>query len=167
MPRDFRRRPFNASDFQRALEYRRLGFANHEIADALGCADQTLYAALRDVPEWRADWDEATEASKAVERESKASCAERLMWGRADSDEKGATPILIELFRTYVPEAQRATRVEVSGPQGEPIQIEGRRVVSIADVIAFADKHGIELGGGDAQRALPAAPDVLPDPPDS
>lgn len=41
----------NASDFQRALEYRRLGFANHEIADALGCADQTLYAALRDVPD--------------------------------------------------------------------------------------------------------------------
>jgi hypothetical protein len=60
-----------------------------------------------------------------------------------------------------------ASRVEVSGPEAGPIQIEGKTLVGIADIVALyratGQGHLLGLGEGDAQEALPSATDVLPD----
>jgi len=60
-----------------------------------------------------------------------------------------------------------ASRVEVSGPESGPIQIEGKTLVGIADIVALycatGQGHLLGLGEGDAQAALPSAGDVLPD----
>lgn len=61
--------------------------------------------------------------------------------------------------------------VEVSGARGGPIEVEGKPVAGLADVIALV----VKLGYGDryglpaelAERGLPAARDVLPDPAES
>lgn len=60
-------------------------------------------------------------------------------------------------------------RVEVqhTGPDGGPIEVEGRAVVGLADVIALAERLGagdhLRLDAGDSQAALPSASEVLPD----
>lgn len=62
-------------------------------------------------------------------------------------------------------------RVEVAhtGPDGGPVEIEGRAVVGLADVIALAERLGagdqLRVDAGDSQPALPRAGEVLPDPP--
>jgi hypothetical protein len=62
-----------------------------------------------------------------------------------------------------------AAKVEVSGPQGGPIEHEGRTISALVDVIAFAQGigagHFLGLDAGDPERALPAAETLLPDPP--
>lgn len=59
---------------------------------------------------------------------------------------------------------------EVSGPEGAPIQLEGRAVVGLADVVQLAietgQQHLLGLDARDSRGALPAASDVLPDPAD-
>jgi len=61
-------------------------------------------------------------------------------------------------------------QLEVSGPEGAPIALEGRAVVGLADVIAVArelglgDRLGLDTGG--ASRELAPLADVLPDPVD-
>ena len=62
-------------------------------------------------------------------------------------------------------------QLEVSGPEGAPIALEGRAVVGLADVVAIARQLGLGdrlgLDAGDSRRELAAASDVLPDPADS
>ena len=57
---------------------------------------------------------------------------------------------------------------EFSGPDGGPIELEGRIVVGLADVVAFAERIGagdqLRLDAGDPRPALPGASEVLPDP---
>jgi hypothetical protein len=61
-----------------------------------------------------------------------------------------------------------ASRIEVSGPESGPLEIEGRAVVGISDVLALASKlgagHLIGLDGAPARDALPPARALLPDP---
>jgi len=64
-----------------------------------------------------------------------------------------------------------ASRVEFTGPEGGPLEVEGRVAVGWADLIAIAQATGqghlLGLPGGGAGRALPAADEVLPDPADA
>lgn len=64
-----------------------------------------------------------------------------------------------------------AQRVEVSGPDRGPIAVEGRAVVGLADVVRLAletgQGHLLGLPAGLAGELVPAAADVLPDPPGS
>jgi len=59
------------------------------------------------------------------------------------------------------------TKVEISGPDGGPIAVEGRAVVGLAAVVRFAQSigHGDLLGldAGDPGDALSPAQEVLPD----
>lgn len=74
---------------------------------------------------------------------------------------------LLELAaRLWLPEGRE--RLEVTGEGGGPIQIEGKAVVGLADVLELARQLGVGaavgLDAGAARGALPAASDVLPDP---
>jgi len=64
-----------------------------------------------------------------------------------------------------------ASKVEVSGPQGGPIEHEGHVIAGIVDLVAFAKdigaSHHLGLDGGHPLGALPAAGEVLPDPAES
>jgi hypothetical protein len=64
-----------------------------------------------------------------------------------------------------------ASKVEVSGPQGGPIEHEGHVIAGIVDLVAFAKDigagHFLGLDGGHPLGALPAAGEVLPDPVES
>ena len=61
-----------------------------------------------------------------------------------------------------------ASKLEISGQDGAPIMLEGKAVVGLADVISLARElgsgHLFGLDAGDSQRALSAAPNLLPDP---
>lgn len=61
-----------------------------------------------------------------------------------------------------------AVRHEVSGPEGGPLEIDGRAVVGISDVLALAKQlgagHLIGLDGGPDRNSLPAGRPLLPDP---
>ena len=60
-----------------------------------------------------------------------------------------------------------AQKVELTGAEGGPIQLEGKAVVGLADVIAlvqklgYADRYGLDAG--DSGRGLPVASALLPD----
>jgi hypothetical protein len=60
-----------------------------------------------------------------------------------------------------------ASRVEVTGEGGGAIEIEGRSVVGIADIVALyvatGQGHLLGLEPGDTQEVLPRAGEVLPD----
>jgi hypothetical protein len=78
--------------------------------------------------------------------------------------------ILTAWARANNPNYGDKTKVEISGPDGGPIELEGKAVVGLADVVAFATRigagHLLGLDAGDPGHALPAAADVLPDPAD-
>ena len=70
------------------------------------------------------------------------------------------------------PEWRDKQQIELSAPDGlPPLEIEGGRVTSLADVLDFARELGVGLGeglrAGATRDALPPAPHVLPDPSDS
>lgn len=58
-------------------------------------------------------------------------------------------------------------RLELTGPEGGPLIVEGRAAVGWADLFAIARETGQEhllgLAGGSPGGALPRAPEVLPD----
>lgn len=60
-----------------------------------------------------------------------------------------------------------ASRVELSGPEGGPLVVEGRHAVGWADIFAIAaatgQGHLLGLAGGNDRLALPAPGEVLPD----
>lgn len=63
-----------------------------------------------------------------------------------------------------------AARVEVSGPEGGPIELEDRTVTRIAQVVQLlrdtGQDHFLGLDSEPPRQALPPAPDVLSDPPE-
>lgn len=117
---------------------------------------------------------------------------EEPVFGRVAKDEDGivgyrrvfSDPALLRAHSAYTPEGRellmRRGRVEVSGVDGGaiPVEVNGGRATNLADVFALARELGVGIGlgvaegardgvgGGDARDALPAAPDVLSDPPD-
>lgn len=81
--------------------------------------------------------------------------------------------LLMFLIKQRDPAFRDKHRVELTGAEGAPIQLEGRAVVGIADVVQLAietgQAHLLGIPGLDAdaaRRALSASADVLPDPAD-
>lgn len=80
---------------------------------------------------------------------------------------------LVALAGMRLPEARNQLDVNLAGADGGPVRVEvaGERVSTIAGVFALAARLGVAGADGgviDAapRGALPAASDVLPDPPD-
>lgn len=89
---------------------------------------------------------------------------------RIDELVKKAEPppaLVIAWAKRNHPDYEDKSKVEISGPEGGPIEIEGKAVVGLADVVAFARSIGhsdlLGLDAGDARDAVPAAQEVLPD----
>jgi hypothetical protein len=78
------------------------------------------------------------------------------------------------ILKAYHPAFQDTARLELTGRNGEPMQIEGRQT-SLVEVAAVLARSGalrglVELstsadGGGSDRLALPAPPDALAEPP--
>lgn len=81
--------------------------------------------------------------------------------------------MLAMMAKANLPEYRDETdvNIHVGGADGGPIEVEGRAVVGLAAVNELAARLGlgalVGLDAGAARHALPAAQDVLPDPPDS
>lgn len=75
------------------------------------------------------------------------------------------------MAKALLPEYRDAehVRLEVTGADAGPIQVEGRAVVGLADVVALARKLGVGpldgLDAGPARGTVSPAQDVLSDPP--
>lgn len=85
--------------------------------------------------------------------------------------EQDCAPALrIVWAKRWNPAYRERQQLEVSGPGGAPIELEGKRVTSLAEVFEFAQAIGAGLANGigapTSRDALPPAADVLPDPPD-
>lgn len=137
------------------------------IEQAAGAAEigvSTAYAQKTRDLEFAAEW----EAAKRIRSERRRDWVIDKLHAIAESDDhKAQFAALAKLFDALPENRSRDLNVGFTPP---PQAIEGRRPVGLADVFRLAHDLGIRVAVGvDAtgpRPALPAAPDVLPEPPD-
>lgn len=155
LPAERRKRPLSAGECETFLEALAAGWSTRHAAAQSGRSHQRFYE-LRDRDETFAGaWDAAVElGTKRLEDEAMRRAAEGwdepvyqkgelVGYIRRYSDQ-----LLMFLLRGRRPEVYReavAGRLEVSGPQGGPIELEGRVITGISDVVKLAAQLGVRL----------------------
>lgn len=176
--------PLSASERERFLAYiaENQGCSIKEASVAIGRKRKELKALIRTDEEFGADYraargyDDDTiraeihrRAITGVEEPVFGSLGGGAGSGQIGVVRKFSDRLLAKMAEAYLPEYQQRGRLELSGPDGGPIELERRIVVGISDVVRLAGELGISLplgvNGGDPGRELPPAQDVLPDPP--
>lgn len=154
-------KPISRIELNRMLELVAEGKTISQIAHLTGRSTTGTNQALLAVPE---DYEEAKERRRDYLRS--------IQWDvGTNSEHKDFRFFHDKLSLIHLPEYREAIRESISPPATvPPLVLEGgRRPVSIADVAQLASELGIRIAigvdGGDARGALPAAEDVLPDPP--
>lgn len=108
---------------------------------------------------------ERYEKAMEVSAEAREAIANHRMeqWAKVDDSPQ----VRIAYAKAESKRYRQAERLELTGGGGGPIAVEGRAVVGLADVIAFAREIGaaadLGLDAGDPRGELPAASEVLPD----
>ena len=181
LPAQRRRRRLTREARDAFLEAVGAGWTVTHAAERAGHSRQRFYEERHAHEAFAAQWDEAIEAgTQVLENELHRRALEGY-----DEDTFDGSGQLIRRVRRYSPallifslKARRpdvyrdnvSQRLEVTGAEGAPLQLEGRAVVGIADVVQLAIETGqghlLGIPGLDAAaagRELPAAGDVRPD----
>lgn len=105
------------------------------------------------------------EQGKERSRELQAAKVEQVMEEQASRPEP--SPAIVTAWaKANHPDYEDRSKLEISGPDGGPIAIEGKAVVGLADVVAFARSIGYGppngLDGADAGDVVPPPRPLLP-----
>jgi hypothetical protein len=140
-------------DIRRALDLRSLGHTIREIAEVMEVSPQTLYRILPN------DYPEEYEAARKAGDEALADKSRMLTWKYAESGEWKAAD---KLGNAYVPEFKQLTqKVELTGSDGGPVQIESKEV-NLTALLTLAAERGVlaDIGHAGLEQALSGAREI-------
>lgn len=161
--RPYQRNPFNPERQRVAAALIAAGFTRAAAAAGAGVSVTTMSRALHEDEHFQ-------ELVATAEHELGEKALKEYVARAFDRDDAASARFLERLVKAYVPGMRDAelARVELTGPDGGPIEVENRGV-SLVGVVELADRLGIldELGLARPGRELPAAAPVLPEPADS